>query len=84
MPADRLGIQCLRGFGRAVQSIDLGGQDEVVLGEAADGVRGQGERDPLVADGDVRVVAFAPRDVGHGVDEGYRLLVDESAPAALV
>src|SRR3989304_936677 len=32
MPADRLGIQCLRGFGRAVQSIDLGGQDEVVLG----------------------------------------------------
>jgi len=37
MPADRLGIQCLRGFGRAVQSIDLGGQDEVVLGEAADG-----------------------------------------------
>ena len=55
--------------------MDFGGADEVVFGEAADGVGGVAHGYFVVAEVDVGVVVFAVGDEGGGVYEGEGFVV---------
>src|SRR5215213_11530293 len=61
------------GFVRASSLVNLGGEYEVALGEAADGVGVDFEARVAPAEGDVRVVAFRLGHRADAVDEGERV-----------
>src|SRR5882672_850979 len=65
------------------ERVDFRGADEVVLREAADGVRRVADAAVVVADLEIRVVILAVCDMRHGIDERHRaveVLEAELAP----
>lgn len=56
----------------ASEGLDLGGEIEVLVGEAAGVVGGEGEVDAVIADIDVGVVASLFRELPEAVDEVQR------------
>ena len=59
---------------RSSKAVDLGGHDEVVIGEAADGVRREFEFHFVPPAVDVRVMVFGFRHFADLVDEEQRFL----------
>src|SRR5271166_479190 len=57
------------------QGFGLGGADEVVLRQAADGMRAELDQALVVADLQVRMVVFAMRNPRQGIDERHGLVI---------
>ena len=57
------------------QVVHLGGADEIVVGDAADGVGVVAQGAGVVTHDHLRMVVLAVRDPRHRVDEGHRLVV---------
>ena len=56
-------------MGRALEPVNFGGHDEVVLGEASCGVRPQGNLDPTPTEPDIRMVTLGVGDLSDAVHE---------------